>query len=68
MTDEPKRLARNAALCQTCMVVIESKYRHDFQVCDCDDEDTRIYVDGGLDYQRVGWGPRSSFSDLSEYE
>lgn len=61
-------LKRNAALCRTCMVVIESKDRHDFRVCDCDDEDTRIFVDGGLVYQRFGWGPHSSWTDLSEYE
>ena len=42
---------RNRALCLGCMTVLESKHRHDFQVCECDN-----FIDGGNDYIRIG-GP-----------
>lgn len=47
---------RNRALCIGCMTVLESKHRHDFQACECDN-----FIDGGHDYIRIG-GP--SFTDL----
>ena len=37
--------------CLRCGVVLESKHRHDFQQCSCDNE---TFVDGGNDYTRVG--------------
>jgi hypothetical protein len=63
------KLVRNALKCLTCGKVIESVHRHDFVRCVCpDDSDTGIFVDGGLLYQRVGYGIKAEFEDLSEYE
>lgn len=41
----------NAIRCNNCNTVIESKHRHDFRTCPCG----RVFVDGGRDYQRIGW-------------
>lgn len=45
----------NAAICYECRTVIVSRTRHDFVSCNCSN-DGGIFVDGGLDYQRFGWG------------
>ena len=37
--------------CLNCGKVLESKYRHDFQSCDCENQ---TFVDGGNDYCRYG--------------
>lgn len=58
------RLTRNAARCNDCGDVIESKHRHDFVSCSC----RAIYVDGGLAYLRRGFVPGADFTDMSEYE
>lgn len=58
-----KKLVRNAIKCLKCGDVIESKYRHDFVQCGCG----ACYVDGGLDYMRVG-GDYDDWEDLSEWE
>lgn len=42
----------NALLCKKCNTVVWSKYRHDWQPCNCDP--WSIFVDGGRDYFR--WG------------
>uniref|UniRef100_A0A6M3L6Y3 DUF7695 domain-containing protein n=1 Tax=viral metagenome TaxID=1070528 RepID=A0A6M3L6Y3_9ZZZZ len=34
-----------------CNTVLESKFTHDFQQCNCENE---TFVDGGNDYMRVG--------------
>jgi hypothetical protein len=63
------KLVRNALKCLTCGTTIESLHRHDYVKCDCPYEsDTGVYVDGGLLYQRVGYGIKAEFEDLSEYE
>ena len=46
----------NAVTCKWCGVRIESVHRHDFQGCACEDEQKRIYVDGGKDYCRRVFG------------
>lgn len=38
-------------ICLKCNEILESKYRHDFVQCSCDNES---FVDGGNDYMRVG--------------
>jgi hypothetical protein len=46
---------RNRARCRVCREVIESKHRHDFQVCKCWREskgERGIAVDGGQDYTK----------------
>lgn len=47
-----RRILVNKVRCKKCDDVIESKHRHDFQSCRCG----AIYIDGGTDYQRCGWG------------
>lgn len=37
--------------CLKCGEILESKYRHDFQMCVCDNE---TFIDGGYEYARVG--------------
>jgi len=37
--------------CLNCGEILESKYRHDFQMCDCKN---KSFVDGGNTYLRVG--------------
>lgn len=37
--------------CMCCNTILESKSRHDFQRCDCENE---AFVDGGNDYTRYG--------------
>ena len=60
-----KKLIRNAIKCNHCGDVIESIHRHDFKWCKC----KTVYVDGGLDYCRVGFrNSPDDFEDLSEYE
>lgn len=63
---EPKnrKLTRNRAQCLRCGDVVESTYVHDFQQCTC----KRIFVDGGLEYRRVGYALAGDFVDLCEYE
>lgn len=36
--------------CKKCGDILQSKYRHDFQMCKCGS----CYIDGGDDYCRVG--------------
>jgi hypothetical protein len=54
--------------CKHCESIIESTYRHDFQQCNCG----KIFIDGGLDYQRFGFPPEgepnSHYENLSVYE
>ncbi|MED0737110.1 hypothetical protein [Aneurinibacillus thermoaerophilus] len=42
----------NRIRCKICDDVISSKYTHDFKSCQCG----AIFVDGGTEYQRMGWG------------
>jgi len=41
----------NKLQCLSCGEILESKYRHDFQMCDCKN---RTFIDGGDDYIRAG--------------
>lgn len=41
----------NSVKCLQCGKVLTSKYRHDFQMCDCENQ---TFCDGGYDYQRIG--------------
>lgn len=41
----------NKVKCLACGVILESKYMHDFQICECENE---TFVDGGKYYQRYG--------------
>jgi hypothetical protein len=57
-------ITKNAAQCGLCGDIIESKYRHNFVSCSCDN----IFIDGGLDYFRAGARDMSNFISLAEYE
>lgn len=37
--------------CLVCNTILESKFRHDFQRCNCENQ---TFVDGGNDYTRYG--------------
>lgn len=37
--------------CLSCGEILESKFRHDFQMCSCENES---FVAGGSDYTRIG--------------
>ena len=37
--------------CLNCGKVLQSTFRHDFQMCDCENE---TFVDGGEDYTHIG--------------
>lgn len=64
-----EKLIKNSFKCCVCETVIESKHRHDFVSCECpEDSDTRIFVDGGLLYQRFGYGIKAEYEDLCEWE
>lgn len=55
-------ITKNAAQCGLCGDIIESKHRHDFVSCSCDN----IFIDGGFDYFRAGAKDMSQFISLCE--
>lgn len=58
-------LVRNAVKCLSCDTTLESKHRHDFQCCRCDNQTS---VDGGKDYSRVGGKEFDLIENLCEYK
>lgn len=58
-----KRIIRNAAKCQKCGDVIESKSTHDLRWCQC----RALGVDGGKDYVRR-LGEPADYLELTEYK
>jgi hypothetical protein len=55
-----ERLVVAKVKCITCDTFIESVHRHDFKWCNCPhDSDTRIFIDGGNDYIRMGFGDKA---------
>ena len=59
-----RKLVKNAIQCNLCGDIIESTYRHDFVECSC----KACFVDGGHDYQRIGFAEEGCFTNLSVYE
>ena len=57
-------LTRNAVKCLSCGEVLESKHRHDFKMCKCDN---KVFVDGGTSYQRFGAVDLDKVENLAEY-
>lgn len=47
-----KRILINKVRCKKCDDIIESRHSYDFKKCKCG----AIFIDGGKDYQRYGWG------------
>ena len=60
------RLKRNRIKCLKCGDIIESKHVHDFKFCSCGN----IFVDGGLEYSRIGGTALDddSYENLCEFE
>ena len=58
------KIIRNAAQCNLCGDIIESKSVHDFKQCSCG----AIFVDGGREYLRRGYKNEECITDLSVYE
>ena len=64
-----RKMVRNAYKCYTCDTIVESINRHHLVYCNCpEDSDTRIFVDGGTVYSRLGYGIKAEFEDFSEWE
>ena len=59
-----KVLTRNAIKCLVCNTVLESKYRHHYNQCQCRNE---AAVDGGLDYQGISAKDLNLVENLCEY-
>ena len=59
-----RKVIKNAIQCNLCGDIIESTYRHDFVECSC----KACFVDGGRDYQRIGYEEEGCFTNLSVYE
>lgn len=53
---------KNKIKCKLCGDIIESKSRHDWRQCKCGS----VFVDGGLDYSRVGWDGDKKYEDCIE--
>lgn len=69
-------IKKNAAQCDYCGDVVESKHQHDWVCCSCwrdptcEGESIRhhgIFVDGGHSYTRHGWANEKEYTNLSEY-
>lgn len=54
--DPMKKIIVNKVRCKKCNDIIESKHSYDFKQCLCG----AIFIDGGTDYQRFGWGINQS--------
>ena len=59
-----RKVIKNSIQCNLCGDIIESTYRHDFVECSC----KACFVDGGHDYQRIGYTEDGCFTNLSVYE
>lgn len=56
---------RNRVKCLQCGKILESKYRHDFQMCDCPN---KTFVDGGNAYVRCGGADLEKVQSLTDEE
>jgi hypothetical protein len=54
--------------CLNCDTIIFSRSRHDFVRCNCEDEQDGIFVDGGSDYFRMGFGKNADYKVLPTEE
>lgn len=58
-------MKRQGLHCLVCDATIVSRHRHDFRSCNCPyDSPTSIFVDGGGDYFRYGWGTDANFEEV----
>ena len=64
-----ERLVAHRIRCLTCGDVIESLGAKDKIECSCpDDSNTRIFIAGGLSKPVLGYGYKSEYEDISEWE
>jgi hypothetical protein len=63
--DFMRKVIINKVRCKKCNNIIESKHHNDFKRCKCGS----IFIDGGTDFQRYGWGINQSeeISKLDDY-
>lgn len=59
-----QKIIKNSIQCNLCGDIIESKSVHDYVECSCG----ACYVDGGHDYQRIGFKEKGCYTDLSVVE
>ncbi len=59
-----RKIVKNVIQCNLCGDIIESKHRYDFVECSC----KACFVDGGLEYQRIGFKEEGCFMNLSVYK
>lgn len=59
-----RKIIENKAQCLICKDVIESKYRHDFVTCSCEN----LSIDGGQDYLKRSCLFPDTFKELSTFE
>ena len=59
-----QKIIKNSIQCNLCGDIIESKSVHDYVECSCG----ACYVDGGHDYQRIGFKEKGCYTDLSVIE
>lgn len=55
-----------AVRCLTCRTVIQSGHRHHMARCDCPDNTTAVWVDGGTLYTRIAGGPDARWVPLDD--
>lgn len=57
------KILKNKIRCRKCNDIIESRTRHDYQVCECG----LVSVDGGKEYFRRGFtnSPEEDYEELS---
>ena len=64
MENKIKVLIRNVVKCLVCGQILESKHRHHYVKCTCDNE---AFTDGGTVYVRLGAVDLDLIENLSEY-
>jgi len=59
----PRPKPLNVCRCETCGKILWSSHRHDWVACECEQESgTEIFLDGGDDYCRWGYGKDARIS------
>ena len=59
------KIIKNKAKCLGCGEVLESTSRHDFKMCNCNNQ---LHVDGGLNYIKRGAVDINLVVEMSEFE
>lgn len=59
-----RKIIKNSIQCNLCDDTIESTFRHNYVECSCG----ACFIDGGHDYQRIGFTEEGCYTDLSIIE